>query len=93
MEVEAERREFATRLGNALEMAETEVDVLDVLERTLHRSVPDLATELLLADNSHSHLERMLVASPDGVAPGLPGRGAAPVRRRTRLADHGVRRQ
>jgi diguanylate cyclase (GGDEF)-like protein len=72
MSAEAERREFATRLGNALEMAETEVDVLDVLERTLRRSVPDLPTELLLADNSHSHLERMLVASPDGEAPGCP---------------------
>jgi diguanylate cyclase (GGDEF)-like protein len=72
MEAEAERREFATRLGNALEMAETEVDVLAVLERTLHRSVPDLSTELLLADNSHSHLERMLIASPDGSAPGCP---------------------
>lgn len=72
MQAEAERREFATRLGNALEMAEGEVDVLDVLERTLHRSVPDLSTELLLADNSHSHLERMLVASPDGEPPGCP---------------------
>jgi diguanylate cyclase (GGDEF)-like protein len=72
MQAEAERREFATRLGNALEMAETEVDVLDVLERTLHRSVPDLSTELLLADNSHSHLERMLVASPDGESLGCP---------------------
>ena len=72
LEAEAERREFATRLGNALEMAETEVDVLDVLERTLHRSVPELSTELLLADNSRSHLERMLVAGPDGEAPGCP---------------------
>jgi diguanylate cyclase (GGDEF)-like protein len=72
LQVEAVRREFATRLANALEMAETEVDVLDVLERTLRRSVPDLSTELLLADNSHSHLEQMLVASPEGEAPGCP---------------------
>jgi diguanylate cyclase (GGDEF)-like protein len=31
--------------------------------------VPDVATELLLADNSHAHLERVVVASDDG-APG-----------------------
>jgi diguanylate cyclase (GGDEF)-like protein len=68
---EAVRREFATRLGHALEMAETEDDVLDVLDRTLHRTLPDLDAELLLADNSHSHLDRMLVSSR-GDAPGCP---------------------
>jgi len=72
MSREVVQREFSTRVATALEMAETEVDVLDVLERTLQRSAPDLAAELLLADNSHSHLERMLVSSPDGLAPGCP---------------------
>jgi diguanylate cyclase (GGDEF)-like protein len=72
MQIEVVRREFSTRLANGLEMADTEVEVLAVLERTLHRATPDLAAELLLADNSHSHLERVLVSSPDGHAPGCP---------------------
>ena len=74
MGAEADDVSSRPRSATRLEMADTEVDVLGVLERTLHRCGARTTIELLLADNSHSHLERMLVASPDGVAPGCPSR-------------------
>ena len=36
------------------------------------RVVPGAPAELLLADNSRAHLERMAVSAPDGEAPGCP---------------------
>jgi diguanylate cyclase (GGDEF)-like protein len=63
------RQEFETRLANALEMAEGENEVVDVVERAFAATLPDSATELLLADNSHAHLTRMAVSSPTGEAP------------------------
>jgi diguanylate cyclase (GGDEF)-like protein len=59
MESEAGRREFETRLVNALEMADTEADALEAVERALDHVVPDAPAELLLADNSHAHLVRV----------------------------------
>jgi diguanylate cyclase (GGDEF)-like protein len=72
MRAEARRREFATRLSKALEMARNEPDALDATARALSRVVPSAPAELLLADNSRAHLERMAVSSPDGEAPGCP---------------------
>ena len=69
-EVQARRQEFESRLGNALEMAEDEAEVVDVIERSLKSTLPDSAAELLLADNSHAHLRRMATAAPHGQAPG-----------------------
>ena len=93
MGAEAERREFATRLGNALEMADTEVDVLDVLERTLHRvgarPVDRAAARRQQSLAPRAHARRQ----PRRLCAGVPGRGAAPVRRGARLAHDGVRRQ
>ena len=66
MRVQAKRREFETRLARALEMVQDEVAAFDVLRRAMSRIVPDAPVELLLADNSHAHLERMVTASPDG---------------------------
>ena len=69
-EAQASRQEFESRLANALDMAEGEPEVIDVIERSLTSTLPDSPVELLLADNSHAHLLRMATASPTGVAPG-----------------------
>jgi diguanylate cyclase (GGDEF)-like protein len=66
MRVQAKRREFETRLARALEMVQDEPAALDVIQRAMTRIAPDAPVELLLADNSHAHLERMVTASPDG---------------------------
>jgi diguanylate cyclase (GGDEF)-like protein len=72
MRSEAERREFETRLARGFEMATDEESAYDVVERAMKQLVPDEPVELLLADNSHAHLDRVAVASPDGQAPGCP---------------------
>jgi diguanylate cyclase (GGDEF)-like protein len=61
--------EYESRLANALEMAEGEPEVLDVVERAFATTVPSSPIELLLADNSHAHLERMAMSSPTGEPP------------------------
>ena len=65
---QARRQEFETRLANALDMAEGEPEVIDVIERSFSTLLPSAPVELLLADNSHAHLTRM-ASSPAG-APG-----------------------
>jgi diguanylate cyclase (GGDEF)-like protein len=67
---QARRREFETHLANALEMAEGEPEVLDAIQRAITVTLPDAPAELLLADNSHAHLSRMVTASPTGEPPG-----------------------
>jgi diguanylate cyclase (GGDEF)-like protein len=64
-----QRSEYESRLANALEMAEGEPEVLEVVERALAATVPSSPTELLLADNSHAHMARMATASPTGEPP------------------------
>ena len=87
------RQEFETRLANALEMAEGETEVIDVVERAFASTLPESPTELLLADNSHAHLSRMAVSSPTGEAPmcGVDSPDHCPAARRG--ADPAVRRQ
>ena len=58
-DTQASRQQFESRLANALDMADGEAEVLDVIERSLGTVLPDQPTELLLADNSHAHLLRM----------------------------------
>jgi diguanylate cyclase (GGDEF)-like protein len=67
--VQARRQQFESRLANALDMAEGEPEVIDVIERSLESVVPDSPAELLLADNSHAHLLRMASVSPTGNPP------------------------
>jgi diguanylate cyclase (GGDEF)-like protein len=69
-EVQARRQQFESRLANALDMAEGEPEVIDVIERSFASTVPEAPVELLLADNSHAHLLRMATASPTGNPPG-----------------------
>ena len=67
--VQARRQQFESRLANALDMAEGEPEVIDVIERSLLSVVPDSAAELLLADNSHAHLLRVASVSSTGEPP------------------------
>jgi len=67
MEGEAHRREFETRLARALEMSDDEDGAFDVIGRAMRAVAPESPVELLLADNSHAHLERAVVSSPSGV--------------------------
>jgi diguanylate cyclase (GGDEF)-like protein len=64
---QARRQEFESRLANALDMAEGEPEVVDVIERSFTLTMPDAPVELLLADNSHAHLLRMASASPAAI--------------------------
>lgn len=64
---QARRQEFESRLANALDMAEGEPEVVDVIERSFKLAIPHSPVELLLADNSHAHLLRVANASPTAV--------------------------
>ncbi len=68
-ETQARGQRFESRLANALDMAEGEPEVVQVIERSFSTIVPDAPIELLLADNSHAHLLRMASASPTGSPP------------------------
>jgi diguanylate cyclase (GGDEF)-like protein len=66
---QVQRQRFESRLANALDMAEGEPEVIDVIERSFTAVLPDAPVELLLADNSHAHLMRMAAVGPDGDPP------------------------
>ncbi len=66
---EVHRREFETRFTTALEMAASEDDALRVAERALAEVAPDSRAEVLLADNSHAHLDRVAISAPDDLPP------------------------
>ncbi|HEY6533064.1 MAG TPA: GGDEF domain-containing protein [Acidimicrobiales bacterium] len=68
-ESEIRRQDFEARLANALEMAEGENEVLEVVERAFQTTIPESPAELLLADNSHAHMSRMAVSAPFGDLP------------------------
>ena len=57
---ESRRRDFEVRLANALEMVESEQHARSVMRRAVELAVPGLSAEVLLADNSHAHLERAI---------------------------------
>jgi len=81
------RQDFDRSLHTALEMATDEPEVVDVVERALAEVVPDSASELLLADNSHAHLLRVASTSPTGSAPGcsVDSPDQCPAARRSQL--------
>jgi hypothetical protein len=58
-EVQGRAQKFESRLANALDMAEGEPEVINVIERSFSSIAPRAPVELLLADNSHAHLLRM----------------------------------
>jgi diguanylate cyclase (GGDEF)-like protein len=65
MQTDAKRREFEARLSRGLEMAEDELAAYDVIGRAMDSVLGEAPVELLLADNSHAHLDRV-VASTEG---------------------------
>ena len=69
-DLQVQRQRFESRLANALDMAEGEPEVIDVIERSFGTVLPEAPVELLLADNSHAHLHRMAAAGPEGEPPG-----------------------
>jgi len=85
-EVQVRRQRFESRLANALEMAESEPEVIDVIERSLDSLLPGMPAELLLADNSHAHLLRMAV-SPNSGSPdcGVDSPDRCPAARRAQV--------
>ena len=68
-EAQVRRQEFESQLANALEMGEGEPEIIDVVERAFSTTLPETPVELLLADNSHAHLQRMAVSATVGGAP------------------------
>jgi len=66
---QVQRQRFESRLANALDMAEGEPEVIDVIERSFGEVLPEAPAELLLADNSHAHLMRMAGVGPGGEPP------------------------
>jgi diguanylate cyclase (GGDEF)-like protein len=86
-EAQARGQKFESRLANALDMAEGEPEVVQVIERSFSAIVPDAPIELLLADNSHAHLLRMASASPTGSPPscGVDSPNHCPAARRAQV--------
>ncbi len=86
-EAQARGQKFESRLANALDMAEGEPEVVQVIERSFSAIVPDQSTELLLADNSHAHLLRMASSSPTGSPPncGVDSPDRCPAARRAQI--------
>ncbi len=72
MRQEARRRSFESQLARALEMSDDEVAAFDVVERAMRATAPAAPVEMLLADNSHAHLERAVVSAPGTSGPGCP---------------------
>jgi diguanylate cyclase (GGDEF)-like protein len=72
MQTDAMRREFEARLSRGLEMAEDELAAYDVIGRAMDSVLPEAPVELLLADNSHAHLEPVVAASPGDGSSGCP---------------------
>ena len=63
------RQELAAQIHAALDMAEDEPAVHRVVARAMDKIAPGTAAELLLADSSQAHLQRV-AESPSGGAPG-----------------------
>jgi diguanylate cyclase (GGDEF)-like protein len=85
-EAQARRQEFESRLANALEMADGEPEVIDVVQRAFDATLPGAPVELLLADNSHAHLSRMAVSSAvDGPLCGVDSPDRCPAARRAQV--------
>lgn len=89
--VQTRRQEFESRLANALDMAEGEPEVLEVIERAFSSMLPHSSAELLLADNSHAHLLRMAGVSsadtPSGCGVSSPNQCPAARRAQVQIFD------
>jgi len=88
-ESQVQRQRFESRLANALDMAEGEPEVIDVIERSFGTVLPEAPVELLLADNSHAHLHRMAAVGPEGRPPccGVDSPDRCPAARRAQIQE------
>ncbi len=86
---QVQRQRFESRLANALDMAEGEPEVIDVIERSFGAVLPEAPVELLLADNSHAHLHRMAAVGPEGKPPscGVDSPDRCPAARRAQVQE------
>jgi diguanylate cyclase (GGDEF)-like protein len=86
---EVSRRDVETRVADAFEMAESETEALRVVERSLASVLPGQHVELLLADNSHAHLQRLVTVGDDDQYPGCPvaSPNECPAARRSRVLE------
>jgi diguanylate cyclase (GGDEF)-like protein len=84
---QVQRQHFESRLANALDMAEGEPEVIDVIERSFTSVLAEAPVELLLADNSHAHLHRMAAVGPEGEPPccGVDSPDRCPAARRAQI--------
>jgi len=65
-DVRVARQRFERDLSDALDMAETEGEVIGVIERAFGSVLPGASAELLLADDSQGRLVRMAAPPGDG---------------------------
>jgi diguanylate cyclase (GGDEF)-like protein len=72
-----QRRTFETVLQDALDMAKTEPDAYTVMTQSLRGSVPDLQSEVLVADSSRAHFHRTLTTVIEGDVNQRDGCGVA----------------
>jgi diguanylate cyclase (GGDEF)-like protein len=88
-DTQVQRQRFESRLANALDMAEGEPEVIEVIERSFSTVLPAAPVELLLADNSHAHLHRMAAVGPDGQPPscGVDSPDRCPAARRAQIQE------
>lgn len=86
---QVQRQHFESRLSNALDMADGEPEVIEVIERSFSSVLPESPVELLLADNSHAHLHRMAAAGPEGRPPncGVDSPDRCPAARRAQIQE------
>ncbi len=81
------RQDFASRLNDALQMADTDEDVFAVTRNAVDDLAPELGAELLLADDSYAHLRPAFSRFPDerGCAVNSPSRCPAIRRGQARI--------
>ncbi len=72
MQSDARRREFEARLSRGLEISEDEHAAYDVIGRAMDSVLPGAPVELLLADNSHAHLDRVVTSAGGEEVSGCP---------------------
>ena len=86
-ERQGQHQDFEARLLNALEMAENEAEVLDVVRDAFAVTLSNSPDELLLADNSHAHLVPVATVERDGHTPGgaVESPSTCPAARRAQL--------
>lgn len=71
-EDERQKKEFESRVHRGMEMAQDEDQALAVVGQAIGEVLPDLQTEILLADSSHAHLLQVFTTDSQNRGPGCP---------------------